>query len=109
MSVVTLQILIGHPDSFHAGIWPMHALCLFENSRSSWVPAQLLMVYLYAVRDEGVRAAAPRSPDDVHTRRDLAAATTAPERTVLRGACRASRYVREVDGWKGGIVRRGSL
>ena len=39
-----------------------------------------LMVYLYAVRDEGVRAAVPRALEDMHTWRELAAATTAPER-----------------------------
>jgi len=171
MSVVTAQILIGHTDTFHAGIWPTHGLYLFENSRPSWVLSPLmlqvdsgpaprqytwvpvadslledgvLMIYLYAVRDEGVRAAAPRSLDDVHTWRELATATTAAERGALRGACRASgfrckavvtvlegssltgrlgplddypmdievcpsRYVREIDGWKGGIVRRGAL
>jgi hypothetical protein len=136
MSVVTAQILIGHPDSFHADTWPTHGLYLFENSRPSWVLAPLL--------DEGVRAAAPRSLDDAHPWRELAAAATAPKRTLLRSACRASGirckavvtelegssltgrlgqlddypmdievcpswYFREVDGWKGGTVRRGSL
>jgi hypothetical protein len=171
MSSVTAQILVGHPDTFHAGIWPTHGLYLFENSRPSWVlaplalqlpddPARrtytwiptpehlledgLVMVYLYALRDDGVRAVAPRSLDDAHTWRELGASTTADERVELARACRASaarckvvvtvlegssltgrlspledypvdlevcpsRFVREVAGWKGEIVRRGTL
>ncbi len=171
MSTVTAHVLVGHPDTFHAGIWPTHGLFLFENSRPSWVLAPLAlqlpddpagmtytwiptpghvleeglaMVYLYAIRDDGVRAVAPRSLDDAHTWRELAVSTTAGERAELARACRASaarckvvvtvlegsslagrlapledypvdlevcpsRFVREVAGWKGGIVRRGTL
>jgi len=102
MSTVTAQVLVGHPDTHHAGIWPTHGRYLFENSRPSrvlaplglqlpgsplprtytWVPTAdhlledgMLMVCRYAVRDGGVRSVAPRS----------------------------------LDGWKGGIVRRGTL
>ena len=84
MSTVTAQILVGHPDIYHGGIWPTHGLYLFENSRPSWVlvplglqlpagPAErlytwlpgpdriledgMLMIYLYALKDEGERGA----------------------------------------------------
>jgi hypothetical protein len=171
MATVTAQILVGHPDTFHAGIWPTHGLYLFENSRPYWVLAPLglqleegpagraytwlptpdhvledglTMIFLYAVRDAAVRALAPRSLGDDATWRDLAGATSAGERADLARACRASaarckvvvtvlegsslagrlalleeypvdievcasRFVRELEGWRGGVVRRGAL
>jgi len=132
MSTVTAQILVGHPDTLHAGIWPTHGPYLFENSRPAWVRAPLAL----QVSDDPARRAS--------TWRELAASTTVDERVELARACRASaarckavvtvlegsslagrlapledypvdievcpsRSVREVAGWKGEIVRRGTL
>lgn len=37
MAPVTAQLLVGHPDIYHGGIYPTHTLWLSENFRPAWV------------------------------------------------------------------------
>lgn len=37
MAPVTAQLLVGHSDLYHGGIYPTHRLWLSENSRPAWV------------------------------------------------------------------------
>ncbi len=92
MSSVTAQILIGDGHQNHDGIIPLHQMFLSENSRPSWtltcldeasaeppvtwIPSiehmledGLLMIGLYLLKDEGLRALAGdviETSDDEH-------------------------------------------
>lgn len=94
MATVTAQILVGHPGTFHAGIRPTHGVCAFENSR----PYRVLAPLGLHLEEGSAGRACTWLPAPDHL---------LEEYPMDLEVC-TSAFAREVDGWRGEVVRPGA-